>query len=192
VSLVDDNFIGNKKHAKVLLKQLILWNREHGYPFRFNIEASLNVAEDDELLNAMFLANVVLVFIGIETPQPHLLRGSLKLQDIPGDPLAKLRRIREHGIHVMAGFILGFDGEEREVFDVQRAFIEASGIGTAMLGLLQAIPHTQLSRRLKSEGRLLEGLRSTAITTTEGMNFVPTGEITKREYLEGYACQGTV
>jgi radical SAM superfamily enzyme YgiQ (UPF0313 family) len=188
VFLVDDNFIGNKKNAHLLLKELAVWSREHGHPFRFFTEASLNLADDEKLLDLMFRANFVKVFIGIETPDSKLLKGALKLQNVPGDPLTRLRRIREYGIHVIAGFIIGFDGEEKTVFDVQRGFIEASGIGTTMIGLLQALPHTELSRRLKREGRLLEDLRCTGVSTAEGINFVPNGEVTKREYLERYSA----
>jgi radical SAM superfamily enzyme YgiQ (UPF0313 family) len=126
------------------------------------------------------------VFIGIETPDPKLLKTTQKMQNVPGNPLAKLARIRQHGLHVTAGFIIGFDGEERGVFEAQRRFIQASGIGVAMIGLLQAIPHTQLSRRLKAEGRLLERLSSTGNHTVEGINFIPKGEMTRREYLENY------
>jgi hypothetical protein len=188
VFLVDDNFIGNKKNAKILLKEMGKWSRENGYPFRFITEVSLNIADDDELLNAMFHANFAQVFIGIETPDPKLLKAALKLQNIPGNPLDKLARIRQHGIHVMAGFIIGFDGEKRGVFDVQRDFIEASGIGTAMLGLLQAVPQTQLFNRLKREGRLLDEVPVSGLNTAEGINFIPNGELTRREYLDGYSA----
>jgi radical SAM superfamily enzyme YgiQ (UPF0313 family) len=186
VFIVDDNFIGNKKNAKGMLKELAIWNRDEGYPFRFFTEASINLADDGELLQAMGQANFLHVFIGIETPDPKLLKTTLKVQNIPGNLLEKLRTIREHGIHITAGFIVGFDGEERGVFDVQRSFIRASGIGIAMVGLLQAIPHTQLSRRLKQEGRLVEKASLQVITTVEGINFIPKGEMTKREYLERY------
>jgi len=186
VFLVDDNFIGNKKKAKLLLSEMAEWNRENGYPFAYSTEASLNLADDEELLLAMSRAWFVNVFIGIETPDPKLLKTTLKNQNIPGDPLEKLRRIRAHGIHIIAGFIVGFDGERRDVFDAQRSFIQASGVGIAMMGLLQAIPHTQLSRRLEKEGRLLPALKLHASVTCEGMNFVPKGEMTKREYFEGY------
>jgi len=169
------------------MKELVAWNRERGYPYRFMAEASLNLANDESLLESMYLANFVSIFIGIETPDPKLLRGTMKMQNIPGDPLAKLRRIRDHGIHVCAGFIVGFDDEERGVFDVQRRFIEDSGIGMAMIGLLQAGPHTELWRRLKRENRLLEDIRITGVSTSEGINFVPRGELTKREYLERYS-----
>jgi radical SAM superfamily enzyme YgiQ (UPF0313 family) len=187
VFLVDDNFIGNKKNAKVMLKELAAWNRDHDYPFRFYTEASINLADDHALLEAMADANFLWVFIGIETPDPKLLKTTLKMQNIPGDPLAKLRTIRDHGIHITGGFIVGFDGEDRGVFEMQRAFIQASGIGLAIPGLLQALPRTQLSRRLKQEGRLLETVNSQMNTTVNGINFIPKGEMTKREYLHRYA-----
>jgi radical SAM superfamily enzyme YgiQ (UPF0313 family) len=134
----------------------------------------------------MSKANFLFVFIGIETPDPTLLKTTLKVQNIPGDPLEKLQKIRQHGIHIIAGFIVGFDGEEAGIFDTQRSFIQASGIGVAMIGLLQAIPHTQLSRRLEKEGRLLKKQDVHGISTIEGINFIPKGQLTKREYLERY------
>jgi radical SAM superfamily enzyme YgiQ (UPF0313 family) len=186
VFLVDDNFIGNRKKAKIMLAELAVWNRAHGYPFRYYTEASINLADDDELLERMSKAGFFHVFIGIETPDPKLLKTTLKMQNIPGNPLEKLTRIRQRGIHVTAGFIVGFDGEEPGIFDAQKNFIHASGVGVAMVGLLQAIPHTQLSRRLKDEGRLLERLDVRGSLTVEGINFIPKGKITKRQYFENY------
>jgi radical SAM superfamily enzyme YgiQ (UPF0313 family) len=186
VFLVDDNFIGNKKKAKAMLKELAGWNRRNGHPFVYFTEASINLADDPELLQAMKEAGLRRVFIGIETPDPKLLKTTQKAQNIPGNPLDKLRRVRENGIHVTAGFIVGFDGEQRSVFQTQRAFIQASGIGVAIPGLLQALPGTQLSRRLEKEGRLLSSAEVSLISTLEGINYVPKGEMTKREYLESY------
>ena len=187
IFLVDDNFIGNKKRAKAMLAELSRWNRAQRHPFRFYTEASINLADDAELLDQMAKAGFFHVFIGIETPDPKLLKTTQKMQNVPGDPLKKLERIRQHGIHVTAGFIVGFDGEDKSVFEAQTKFIRASGIGIAMVGLLQAIPHTQLSRRLKDENRLLEQLAVVGNLTVEGINFIPKGEITKREYLENYS-----
>lgn len=131
----------------------------------------------------MALADFLFVFIGIETPDRQLLLAAGKAQNASDDTMARLRRIRERGLHVIAGLIVGFDGERRDVFDQQRAFVEASGIGIVMFGLLQALPNTQLWRRLRAEGRLLEGQRVHLNHTVEGMNYVPQTELTKREYL---------
>jgi radical SAM superfamily enzyme YgiQ (UPF0313 family) len=186
VSMIDDNFIGNKKKAKEMLKELAVWNRQNGHPFAFFTEATITMADDRELLEAMSEAGFLRVFIGIETPDPKLLKTTRKPQNIPGDPLAKLSRIREHGIHITAGFIVGFDGEDRGVFETQRSFIQASAVAVAIPGLLQAVPGTQLYRRLQKEGRLREDEDVSLITTMEGLNFVLKGEMTKREYLERY------
>jgi radical SAM superfamily enzyme YgiQ (UPF0313 family) len=188
IFMVDDNFIGNRRKAKAMLEELAVWNRAAGHPFRYYTEASINLADDDDLLRAMAAAGFFHVFIGIETPDPKLLKTTQKMQNVPGNPLEKLRRIRARGIHVTAGFIVGFDGEEPGVFEAQRKFIEASGIGVAMVGLLQAIPHTQLARRLRAEGRLLDPVAADGISTREGINFIPKGALTKREYLERYAA----
>jgi radical SAM superfamily enzyme YgiQ (UPF0313 family) len=186
IFLVDDNFIGNKARAREMVDALAEWGRRNGYPYTFNTEASINLADEESLLAAMRQANFDFVFIGIETPDPQLLKTTLKFQNVPGNPLEKLNTIRRNGIHITAGFIIGFDGENREIFAVQRDFIEASAIGIAMLGLLSAIPHTQLADRLKNEGRLLDGLKPFGEQTVTGLNFVPKGTLTKREYLSHY------
>ncbi len=186
IFIVDDNFIGNKKKAKAMLTELADWNQAQAYPYKVLTEASLNLGDEDELLEKMAKANMNLVFVGIETPDPKLLKVMQKTQNIPGNPLAKLKKIRSYGINVLAGFILGFDNEDPRIFETQKQFIIDSGIGVSMLGLLVAIPHTQLSRRLKKEGRLLDDL-VLVNQTVEGLNFIPKGTITKRTYLTEYA-----
>src|SRR5205085_1710706 len=141
VFLVDDNFIGNKNKARAMLERLAVWNDEHGSPFPFGTEASLNLADEPALLTAMAKAKLAYVFIGLETPDPKLLALTQKRQNLLGNPLEKVQRIRDEGMHVIGGLIVGFDGEDASVFETQRAFIEASGIGVAIVGLLGAIPH---------------------------------------------------
>src|SRR5258708_18887457 len=152
-----------------MLAELATWNRGHRYPFRYYTEASINLADDDELLERMCQAGFFHVFIGIETPDPKLLKTTQKMQNISGSPLAKLARVRRHGLHVTAGFIVGFDGAERGVFDAQLQFIPACGIGVAMVRLLQAAPHSQLSRPLNAAARLLDTLSSTRNHTLDGV-----------------------
>lgn len=185
IFIVDDNFIGNKKKAVAMLQSLAKWNREQDHAYKLYTEASLNLADEPALMEAMAEANMLVVFIGIETADPKLLKTTQKTQNIPGDQLEKLQRIRSYGIHVTAGFIVGFDGETSEVFLAQKNFIQNSGIGVAMAGLLMALPHTQLSRRLKKEGRLLEEFAPME-QTVDGINYIPKGEMTKRDYLLRY------
>ena len=184
VFIVDDNFIGNRKRAEEMLLELAKWNEAQSRPFFYFTEASINLGDHPRLLDAMERAGFVFVFIGIETPDTKLLRTAKKSQNVSGDLAQRLSTIRDHGIHVTAGMVVGFDGEDRQVFERQRVFIEESGIGIVLFGLLQALPNTQLARRLEKEGRLLEELPVHLNHTVEGMNFIPKSELTKREYLE--------
>lgn len=186
VFMVDDNFIGNKKRALAMLRKLAAWNQKEKFGYKLFTEVSLNLADEPELMSAMVAANFWMVFIGIETPDPKILKTTRKVQNIAGDQLSKLDRIRGHGLHITAGFIVGFDGEDSQVFEMQRQFIKASGIGVAMLGLLMALPHTQLWRRLKKENRLLENFTPME-QTVDGINFIPKGGLTKKDYLREYA-----
>ena len=186
VFVVDDNFIGNKVKARAMCERLVGWNKANGSPFSFCTEASLNLADEKPLLDAMSKAGFTYLFIGIETPDPKLLALTQKRQNMVGNPLDKLQRIRDHGLHVSAGFILGFDGEEPDVFESQRAFLEASGIAVAIISLLEAIPNTQLSRRLEQEGRLVRARDHYRNTPVSGLNFIPKGQMSKRRYLREY------
>lgn len=157
VFFVDDNLIGNKPVAKDLLRFLRDYQERHGYRFNFSTEASINMAQDKELLELFREANFVWVFIGIESPDEATLRATRKTQNTHEDPLTALRRIYAHGIDVLAGFIIGFDNDTLATFHRQRRFIIASGIQVAMVGLLTALPRTPLYQRVKQEGRLIEG-----------------------------------
>lgn len=154
---VDDNLIGHKAMAKDLLRFLRDYQARHGYRFNFGTEASINMAQDPELLTLFREANFTWVFIGIESPDEATLRATRKTQNIHEDPLTALRRIYAHGIDVLAGFIVGFDNDTLATFQRQYRFIVASGIQAAMVGLLTALPRTPLYERVKREGRLIEG-----------------------------------
>jgi len=153
--LVDDNFIGNKIEAKRLLRRIIEWQQEHGFPLQFVTEASINLANDQELIELMVQANFQSVFIGIETPREASLTETRKHQNVHGDSLlAKLERIRASGLGVSGGFIVGFDNDDERIFDEQFEFIQSSGIATLSISLLTPLPTTPLYDRLLAEGRL--------------------------------------
>jgi radical SAM superfamily enzyme YgiQ (UPF0313 family) len=182
VFIVDDNFIGNKKNVRRLLPALIEWSERHGRPFSFITEASVNLAEDDALLELMRRANFRRVFLGIETPVEESLREAQKGQNTRRDLLESVRKIQSYGMEVMAGFIVGFDNDPEDIFERQIDFIRESAIPLAMVGLLTALPDTQLWRRLKREGRLL---KESAGSNTEGsLNFVP--RMDRARLVEGY------
>ena len=152
VFIVDDNFIGNKARAKELLRALVEWRTQVAAGFDFITEASLNLADDAELMQLMKDAGFKSVFLGIETPDESGLIASNKLQNTRRSLLESVARIQSYGIEVMGGFILGFDTDKEDIFDRMVEFIEKSGIPIAMVGLLQAMPGTQLFRRLRQRG----------------------------------------
>ncbi len=182
VFLVDDNFIGNKKNVKKLLPELVRWNRDRNYPFSFLTEASLNLAEDNELLQLMHDANFNSVFMGIETPVAESLKETTKFQNLRKDLLESVKLVQSYGMEVMAGFIVGFDNDPPDVFERQIQFIRDAAIPISMVGLLSALPNTQLWRRLKSEGRLLK--ESLGNNTLLDMNFIP--RMDTQELIDGY------
>jgi radical SAM superfamily enzyme YgiQ (UPF0313 family) len=182
VFIVDDNFIGNKRNVKRLLPVLADWSERHGRPFSFLTEASVNLAEDEELLDGMRRAGFRRVFLGIETPVEASLKEAQKGQNMRGNLLDSVRKIQSYGMEVMAGFIVGFDNDPDDIFERQIEFIRESAIPLAMVGLLTALPDTQLWRRLDREGRLL--LESTGNNTDGSLNFVPKMDATR--LIEGY------
>jgi radical SAM superfamily enzyme YgiQ (UPF0313 family) len=155
VFIVDDNFIGNAKLAKELLRALAEWGAAEGHPIDFNTEVSLNVAQDDELLALLRAANVTTVFIGIESPRVDSLRETKKLQNARADLVESVRKVQAHGIQVQAGMIVGFDHDDASIFDEQLRFVQAAKIPVSMTGMLQAMPRTPLYERVQREGRLL-------------------------------------
>jgi len=176
--LVDDNFIGNKKAAKELLRLIVPWQERNGYPLRLSTEASINLADDQEMLELLYAANFRHVFIGIETPRIASLNETKKFQNTRGDSLeAKIERVQNAGIDVHAGFIVGFDNDDRAIFDDQYRFIQENGVLLAMVGMLAAIHKTPLYERLKAEGRLAED--------DPNCNIVPK-QMTREELQRGY------
>ena len=184
IFIVDDNFIGNQRNVKLLLRALIPWMQERDYPFTFLTEASVNLAEDDELLELMAKSGFYGVFLGIETPDQDSLKMTGKNQNTR-NPLTKAcDRINQAGLMIYAGFILGFDDERAGAGKRIQAFIEETSIPQPMLGLLQALPNTALWTRLNKEDRLIDGVATGEQNTL--MNFVPTrpiGEVAY-EYLD--------
>jgi radical SAM superfamily enzyme YgiQ (UPF0313 family) len=175
VFLVDDNFIGNRRDALRLLRALIPWQRDRHYPFNLCTEASMNLVEYDELMEAMVQAGFTSVFVGIETPTPAALIATKKKQNVRKDdpeyPLHAVHTLQEKGFEVMGGFILGLDGETPEVFDLHIEFIQHAAIAMAMEGLLTVLKGTDLYHRMAREGRLRGDTTGNNLDTQ--LNFVP-------------------
>jgi radical SAM superfamily enzyme YgiQ (UPF0313 family) len=181
--IVDDNFIGNRKKLKAeTLPAIIEWSKQKKYPFTFFTEASINLADDDKLMELMAEAGFNRVFIGIETPNEDSLVECHKLQNSKRDLTTAVKIIQNHGFEVQGGFILGFDSDPASIFSRQINFIQKTGIVTAMVGLLNAPKGTKLYHRLKKENRLLKDMSGD--NTDFSINF-----ITKMKYetlIKGY------
>ncbi|MBU1168820.1 MAG: B12-binding domain-containing radical SAM protein [Proteobacteria bacterium] len=185
VFVVDDNFIGNKQKVKThLLPALAEWQKNHRYPFRFFTEASINLADDEELLSAMRNAGFNEVFVGIETPEKEALMGVGKKQNLATDMAVAVRKIQSCGLEVMGGFILGFDSDTKDTFQHQINFISRTAIPKAMVGLLSALPGTTLYHRLEKENRIISSAygNNTHSMTTNFITTMDTPELKK-----GYA-----
>jgi len=170
--IVDDNFIGNKtKVKKELLPKVTRWQKKTKYPFTLLTEASLNLSDDEELMHMMVEAGFNKVFVGLETPVEESLAECNKFQNRNRDMAAAVKRIQHSGLQVLGGFIVGFDNDPPSIFESQINFIQKSGVVTAMVGVLTALPKTRLHNRLKAEGRLLK--TSSGNNTDGSLNFVP-------------------
>jgi radical SAM superfamily enzyme YgiQ (UPF0313 family) len=189
IDFVDDNFIGNKKKVKELLKEIKVWTKAHKFPFYFSTEASLNLADDDELLQLMSDVDFRYVFLGIETPEDETLALTQKNHNVNKSVKEAVQKILSYGIVINGGYIIGFDSESPEIADHMIDSIQESGVAMAMLGLLYALPTTQLTRRLESEGRLFHKT-STELSEgdidqmTSGLNFRT--KISRAEILRNY------
>ena len=187
VFMVDDNFIGNKRNVKLLLKELKVWQEEHQYPFDFNTEASVDLAADEELMELMVQCNFNAVFLGIETPDESSLQLTKKFQNTRSSLAETVDKMIQAGLRPMAGFIIGFDGEKKGAGQRIISFVEEAAIPTAMFGMLQALPLTALWDRLAKEERLRDSTRQD-INQTTLMNFVPTRPIEDiaQEYIAAF------
>jgi radical SAM superfamily enzyme YgiQ (UPF0313 family) len=168
--------------VKELLPVLAEWNEQHGRPFRFYTEASVNLADDATLLQMMKEASFDRVFLGIETPAEESLKEAQKMQNTRRSLLDSVHRIQSYGMEVMAGFIVGFDNDPDDIFERQVRFIQDSAIPLAMVGLLQAVPGTQLYRRLLKEGRIVHGGHGDNLDCR--LNFIP--KMDAQRLLDGY------
>jgi len=187
VFVVDDNFIGNKKHVKALLPQIEAWNAEHGHPFHFGTEATVNLADDPELMQLMHSANFMWVFLGIETPSVESLKETRKTQNVTEVSLLdRVRRIQSHGMFVYGGFIIGFDSDPPDIFDRQIEFITQAAIPSAMIGPLVALPGTPLYQRLLAAGRIIDEGRDQQRTPASGFTNIRT-KMPEAALLHGYA-----
>ncbi len=186
IFMVDDNFIGNKRNVKLFLEALLPWMVEHKYPFSFATEASVDLANDQELLDRMVKCNFGAVFLGIETPDEESLSLTQKHQNTRSSLSDAVHTITKSGIRVMAGFIIGFDGEKKGAGQRIVKFVEQTSIPTALFSMLQALPDTALWHRLKREGRLRG--ESANINQTTLMNYVPTRPLEEiaYEYLDAF------
>jgi radical SAM superfamily enzyme YgiQ (UPF0313 family) len=172
VFIVDDNFIGNKRKLKTeTLPALSKWMKDKGYPFSFLTEASMNLSDDEELMQLMVEANFDTVFVGVETTNEESLSECGKSQNINRDLVASVKKLQSYGLQVQGGFIVGFDNDPLSIFENLINFIQRSGIVTAMVGLLNAPPGTKLYQRLKKENRLMSEFSGD--NTDCSMNFIP-------------------
>jgi radical SAM superfamily enzyme YgiQ (UPF0313 family) len=180
--IVDDNLIGNKQAIKPVLREVIEWQRRNGFPFAFFTEASIDLADDAELMNLFVEANIQAVFVGVETPNEASLRETKKFQNLRsgGTIVEKIHRIQQAGMEVWTGMIVGFDSDDRAIFDAQLEFVRQSRVVHAMCGMLTAIPKTPLYDRLAQEHRLDFDDRPEF-----GTNVIPKG-MTREELCDGY------
>lgn len=180
--IVDDNFIGNKTAIKAMLPQAIEWMKARRYPFEMLTETSINIADDDELIQLMTQAGFHSIFIGLETPNEESLKECSKNQNCKRDMTAAIKKLQAAGLQVFGGYIVGFDHDDESIFERQIKFIQETGVVTAMVGLLNALPNTKLWHRLKKESRLADNCSGD--NTDGSINFIP--RMDKAKLIAGY------
>jgi radical SAM superfamily enzyme YgiQ (UPF0313 family) len=183
IFICDDNFIGNKNATKELLRRMAEWGKAHGHPIAFSTEASINLAEDDELLELVREANMTSIFFGIESPREASLNETKKTQNVRGDLVSRIHKVQSYGVQVKAGMIVGFDSDDRDIFAEQLRFLQEARIPLAMVGMLQALPRTALFDRVKAEGRLLS---EEHWSYTHGFSNIAPKGMTQLEMYRGY------
>ncbi len=184
VFIVDDNFIGNKKKVKGLLRRIIDWQKGRKRRLNFFTEASVNLAEDPELMTLMVRAGFNKVFLGLETPSEESLKECGKAQNLSRNLSESVSIIHNNGLAVMGGFIVGFDNDPPDIFQRQVNFIQKNGIVTAMIGLLTAIPGTRLYSRLEEEGRMLFKTSGDNTDVSGTLNFIT--KMDRQKIITGY------
>jgi radical SAM superfamily enzyme YgiQ (UPF0313 family) len=188
VVFTDANFIGNPKYTKQLLEGLIRFGKEYKFPISFACEATINLAtnEKEEILGLMREANFDRVFVGVESPRKSSLRETKKLVNTRGSLVENIRKIQSYGMYVAAGMIIGFDSDDKEIFQEQFDFLTEAGIPFTTVGTLVAFENTPLYERLRKEGRLVdftyESMRGHGSSDT---NFIPK-QMTLAELRHGY------
>lgn len=182
VFIVDDNFIGHKVKAKALLREIIAWRGRRASRITFFTEASMNVVDDEQMLDLLPRAGFKRLFVGIESPDDDSLDECAKVQNTGRDLVADVKRLQQAGLEVMGGFIVGFDHDKLSVFERQWQFIQDSGVVAAMVGLLTALPETRLFHRLQREGRILA--QSTGNNLDAVLNFIP--RLDRDALIDGY------
>jgi radical SAM superfamily enzyme YgiQ (UPF0313 family) len=182
VFVVDDNFIGNRKKVKLILEEIAHWMKKHDSPFCLSTEASITVADDTEIINLLKKSNFNGLFVGIETPEEESLKSCGKYQNTGKDLKEKVKFLQRNGLEVKGGFIVGFDTDRLNTFQRMIDFIQNSGIVTAMVGLLHALPKTKLYKKLEKDGRILN--TASGNNTDSTLNFIPV--MNKEILINGY------
>lgn len=183
VFFVDDNFIGNKRKLKEeILPAIVNWMERRKHPFTFNTEASIDLSDDEELMDMMAKAGFDSVFVGIETPNEESLAECAKFQNRGRDLVGCVKKMQQFGLQVQGGFIVGFDNDGSSIFERQIKLIQKSGIVTAMVGLLNAPRGTRLYNRLEKENRLLKDISGD--NTDCSINFIP--KMSYEKLISGY------